>query len=601
MTILTRAIPAVALVISMLVLVMSGAGEFAIPFILVVGILCLALAFQVAQSHGKVRIPFAAWLAILAIGLLALSMLPLPGHLDAATGEIRYAQNNIVRQAIVRGNELGLLKTATVHFAVTRNRAGTFRTLLLAIAVTAVVALAAGMPQRQKKRLFYFSLIFATLVAVAGFCHHWIWPRKKTLWWLLNVAHGKPIGCFINRTHFAGFLALFYPVALATTATTLFRKKWLHAAMAGISFLVIGFVILTSLSRGALLSAAAAVIVVILSLLFSRRFPLRIVALLVCLLLVGATVCSLKAISNTEMRQKVSNRLATLKKPTETASAESRFALWRDSISVWQDYPMIGAGANAFRSVFPAHRMTDGRKNYHHVENEYLEVLTDTGILGALIVFAIAFGLGVRLLAQKREEHDPLEIGLALAGATAAVAVHNAVDFPMHIPLYAISFSLLIGLAFAGRNVAFPLRLPDLTVPCRPLSIVIALTGLIILLSPIFGSASLYSQDSPAYIDSPKRHPAEVVELLSSAPTSWEVWRRLGHAASVSGNPRNYKFAADCIARASTYDPKNYLLWEQLGYARLAQGNRLASERAFERMQTLRAWKTRPVINSNNY
>jgi hypothetical protein len=50
-------------------------------------------------------------------------------------------------------------------------------------------------------------------------------------------------------------------------------------------------------------------------------------------------------------------------------------------------------------------------------------------------------------------------------------------------------------------------------------------------------------------------------------------------------------FTRHCVEQAVRYDPKNYLLWERVGYLRRAQGDKEGAREAFATMKALRSWK----------
>jgi O-antigen ligase len=49
---------------------------------------------------------------------------------------------------------------------------------------------------------------------------------------------------------------------------------------------------------------------------------------------------------------------------------------------IWAAYPIAGAGANAFRMVYPQYRTASSAGFMTHAHNEYAQLLCETGVIG---------------------------------------------------------------------------------------------------------------------------------------------------------------------------------------------------------------------------
>ena len=80
--------------------------------------------------------------------------------------------------------------------------------------------------------------------------------------------------------------------------------------------------------------------------------------------------------------------------------------------------------------------------------NDYLQIVSDTGVVGATIGLAFVVLLFVRALRRARSQDD-FRRGLALAslGGCFAVLVHSLFDFTLHTTANALLFLILAGLA----------------------------------------------------------------------------------------------------------------------------------------------------------
>ena len=596
----------IAIFIPVLLLSIWSGGVFAFSIYIAAGFLCLASAVSIIKIHTttehnnktNITIPTLCWITI--ILFLAISAMPLPGKMDALTGSKRYEQNNTVRTFLSEAKKAGTVENNTAHFSISRNRSGTLRILLLAVSMLGTSILSASLPVPFKKKYIGLLAVFFTLLSAAGFIHQWILPEEKTIWWLFNVEHGRPVGGFINRTHYAGFIAMGCPINLVLFLNSLTRKKWGPAALCGIAFLITGFAVSASLSRGALLACAVSLIIITFLILFKGRLIVSIPLCLSACLLVCCIAIGIAKIPNDELKNTIITRIETLRDPLKTDSAKSRLAVWRAATKIWRDYPILGVGANGFRMLFPQYRTKTDRKPFSHTENEYVELLTDTGLLGTLMTCALVIAIFARWRSNIRELL-PSEISLAVGGATIVVAIHNAMDFPMHEPLYAIVYSSIIGLVLSQPAPAMTQNrhLSGLSIQSGIIATVLSACGFLILLSLAIFRTTQYKLDSPAFIE--QANEKELVSALSASPTSWYTWALFGTHIYKKGTDNAILLGEKCLARAAEYDPNNYLLWETVGNTRLRMGDEEGAKNAFARMTKLREWKKGKQINKDKY
>lgn len=594
-------LPITSLACSIVFLAIWGAGVFVSSLCIVVCVLSATAAVVLWRSgggddEGAIRLTMPGLMWIVLVVLLLLSAIPLPGRLDMLTGPRRYKQNQEVRAAVAEAVKLEVVKPVDVHFSVTRNRAGTLRIILLAVAMLAAGVLGAFLTSRQRSTFAWFLVVLLALTAVAGFLHEWVWPKPKTLWWLWQVAHGQPLGAFINRTHHAGFVALGAPLALTIMAYSLTLRRIGLAVLAAAAYACMVFGVATSLSRGAVVALVAGSLAVIGMLAFrqpTRRFALSFIAIL---LIAGAAAYGVWRVPEDSVREKVMTRLETLLDPTETDSAQFRFTVWKDSLSVWKDYAVLGVGANGFRMVYPQYRTGIERKFFSHTENEAVGLLVEGGILGLLVGTVMLVTLGRSWLSALRlcKREEALFIGIG--GCLAVVAAHNLLDFPLRAPVYAIVVAALVGMvvsrAASGIHIS---SLVDLGIDGKIASSWFAAIAIFVTLGCVAWGTRPYNLDSFDAVASADVRTA--ARMLVRSPTWGEAWLALGNGVLRPGRPETSSLAANCADRAVALDPNNYLLWEQAGYLRYGIGDRAGADSAFARMKELRPWKEPPDMD----
>ena len=252
-------------------------------------------------------------------------------------------------------------------------------------------------------------------------------------------------GPYVNRNHFAGYLVMALPLALAFAAEALERLReawrrrrvgWLalgeaagNAAIrrtAEAMVLMVG--LLAARSRGGLM--AFAVSAASFPLAFRRRRRLALLAIVLVTLLGTAWVGVAGLVRDFEHR----------------GLRSSRVQLWTDVLRLAPRFALLGAGLNSFGMLYPFHQTLWRGEWYGEAHNEYLQALIDLGLPGALITLALVITLlGSALRAAPRSALDA-----GLLGSVIASCSHALVDFNWQIPANAATFVALAGLVMGG-------------------------------------------------------------------------------------------------------------------------------------------------------
>ena len=551
---------------------------------------------------GNARhITLSPWVLIAALGwlLVVVSAVPLPGHMDIVGGPRRYAQNNRVREAVAIARETRVSNAPAPHFSISRNRAGSLRIAILIAMAVAAANLSAMSTMIARRRYLYFLALLVGGFAATGLLHQWfIRPPDRMVWWFFRIpdsAGSRPVGCFLNRDHYAGFISLLATIPLVLLGNAIVRRRWLEIPVLVICLIIATLAVVASLSRGAFLAYCSSLFITILIGFRTRRRPLRlfIAAALLCLLVTGSLAMVSRLAPNHRTVRAVTERLSTLRNPLATHSGQSRLSMWADSLTIWARYPLLGAGGDSFRMVYPSYRNRTDREASEHAENEYLEFLADTGMLGVLMLGCMI----VAILREWKRNYPNLRAGgisLAVSGSCIAAGVHNFLDFPLHTTLYTLVFSSLLGLTLSSP-INQPLNREKYSLRLHygiPAGLMIFVGILCILVATILKGVPLI-RDNSRYVAhrASLNDDRELVNCLSGAPTSWFAWYSFARLGSQNFTVGDDQFARFCIEQAVKYDPKNYLLWERVGYLRRRHGDKDGADEAFAAMQDLRSWK----------
>jgi O-antigen ligase len=136
---------------------------------------------------------------------------------------------------------------------------------------------------------------------------------------------------------------------------------------------------------------------------------------------------------------------------SETASRQNsnRLAIWRGTVALIKDHPIVGIGFGAFPIAFPAYHDASGSWIPQEAHNDYLELMAGGGIVA--VGFALWFAVIFSRKAWQRLAHsaDPFRRAAsfgALIGLV-GVGIHSVVDFGLHATVNALVCIALIVIA----------------------------------------------------------------------------------------------------------------------------------------------------------
>ena len=316
---------------------------------------------------------------------------------------------------------------------------------------------------RRLRTLVRTLIIFGFLLAVFGIIQFFVSPER--IFGLRETRQSLAFGPFINRHHFAGCMemALALPLGLLLSGAIEREKYIIYGFAAGL----MGIAVILTNSRGGMLSLVAEVMfLVIVSGLARRRSEregkresrVRTVALraglgvgLLAVLFTGVLFFG---------GEEALNRLVG------TANAEDpttgRLHFWRGTVDIIREHPLLGTGLGAFSLAYTRYDTSNGRLyRLEQAHNDYLQTLSDAGIVGALlgVVFLVAL---FRMAFRRMQSESTFRRGTAL-GALAGcfgVLVHSFFDFPLHTTSNALLFLVMAALATVNGRVEPPSRRP---------------------------------------------------------------------------------------------------------------------------------------------
>jgi O-antigen ligase len=297
--------------------------------------------------------------------------------------------------------------------------------------------------------------IFGFLLAVFGLTQSF---TTSKVYWIRELPQSQPFGPFINRHHFAGYmeLALALPLGLVFSGSLEKEKRFIYLFAVGLMSVAL---IMTN-SRGGLISLIAEIVFLVAVGGFRRRHTRRTLvgkkpnikgAAIRGGLALALVVVVLGAVTFLGGDNGLSRLLGSIQTDDPTTG---RAHFWSVTVDIIKTHPILGVGLGAFSVVYTGYDSRNGLFRLEQAHNDYLQVLSDGGIVGAALGLVFVVSL-FRMGFARRESHDRFRRGVAtgaLAGCF-AVLVHSFFDFTLHTPSNALLFLILAALATINGRV----------------------------------------------------------------------------------------------------------------------------------------------------
>src|SRR5262245_40875056 len=331
-----------------------------------------------------------------------------------------------------------------------------------------------------------FLIFFGLGLAVFGLIQHFTWNGK--FFWVigLRAPPPSPFGPFVNHNHFAGFVEMLTPIPLVLILRRAVRGEL--AILYGFAAAMMGLAVVMSLSRGGMISLVASLMFVVAFGFRPRKtewgmrnadrgmrnktfnpdfdpaverthksairnpIPLaasRAGAMVVMLFTIGAGVWWVGA---DPVIRRVEKGELTLDSPDNQSSGQpgketffqSRGRIWRDTAAMIRANWVAGVGLGAYQTAYPIYTLRDGTTVTSQSHNDYLQILADAGIFGAIIALLFIF-LVARDTLRASRHRNPVMAATALGASSGlfALMVHSLFDFNLQIPSNALLFLVL--------------------------------------------------------------------------------------------------------------------------------------------------------------
>jgi O-antigen ligase len=303
--------------------------------------------------------------------------------------------------------------------------------------------------QKRLQKIVLTIIIFGGLMAFYGILQRLAAPEG--IYGVRPTPHAMPFASFVNQHHFAAFMNM----TLGLTLGFLFGKgvKKDKNLLLIIAALIMGIALLFTGSRGGFLSFLGVLGFLAAPRILEKKDEshtletgggkskiLLIAGVLALILVIFGAVIMLGGDQSLF-------RSIGLANPDDVSSGRAYF--WSIALKIFLDYPILGAGLDAFGVAFTRYDTESGAYRVEEAHNDYLQILADAGILGFICVAAFVY-LFFKKAASTIETAENDFRKSAARGALAGcfgILIHSFFDFPLRTPSNAFFFLVLVTIA----------------------------------------------------------------------------------------------------------------------------------------------------------
>jgi O-antigen ligase len=398
---------------------------------------------------GKIDFPLPLWILPF-FCLVLFQTIPLPERI------VSWLSPNRLLPGLQAGLAAGATHRTTLSLYPHDTLLGCFK---LAAYLAAFGLAAYAFEARERKTVLAPGLIVLGSLEAAYGIVQYLTGYQKIFGFTKQFYTEDATGTYINHNHFAGFLELVIPFAAMMVFYNLPSRSSrgiterqrgraggyspsLHPRVLFYAFLVILLLIAVVFSRsrmGIFSVLASLILMAFLGQLGGGRRAWMVITLLV---IAGAMTYAIWI-----GLDPVISRFEALT-PSGLENPYGRAAIWKQASGIIRDYPAVGTGLGTFVVAFRRYQTSSLDVVIDHAHNDYVEVATDTGILGAGLLFIPIMGLLIKMIlacAGARSAYRR-SVLLACIGSTAALLIHSTMDFNLQIPANALLFAVVLGI-----------------------------------------------------------------------------------------------------------------------------------------------------------
>ena len=359
-----------------------------------------------------------------------------------------------IAQCITLTNSAGTLSSLSLDPESTRSAVTTLFFLVAAFWIAANFFATSA----RINALVSFLIVFGFIIAFLGLIQ--LLTESGDRLWFRPVQYGSGYltGPFVNHNHFAGFVELIIPLPVSLLMMRVHRQ---YLIFYGFAAVLMAIALILSASRAGMISGGATFLFTLgLGAIYNRRVQnlgntahlksrfASIRPLIPGVAIFGAMVVAIAAGSAWVGLAPVVDRIADSTvgrgdQPAETFES-SRGWIWKTTVVMIKANPFTGVGVGAYETAYPKYSDKNETMVIDRAHNDYLQVLSDTGIVGGAIGlwFLFTFAYNVKRLFLC-EDKSLVTIAIGCAAAVFSLLIHSVFDFNLQLPSMALIFLIL--------------------------------------------------------------------------------------------------------------------------------------------------------------
>jgi O-antigen ligase len=249
-----------------------------------------------------------------------------------------------------------------------------------------------------------------------------------------------------------------------------------------------------------------------------------------------------------------------------------KFQIWREALALVPSYPVFGIGLGGFEAAFNHYKTFHGTGTFLHAENEYLQWLLETGIIGFVLGATLLAAVCVRFFKIDNRVSDSLFMAGCLAGV-AALAAHACVEFVLQVPATGLLGVVLFGCALGMHEKAHkPIVPKPAGLPRILMRITLAFALLCVGGFQAFAAVEWHRGKTTREIE---HYRASLGLWRLNSKRSLALAKTYENVPSAPNGRRNHLAAREVLNRALFWDPYNWELRLERAWVDIADAETL--------------------------
>ena len=272
----------------------------------------------------------------------------------------------------------------------------------------------------------------------------------------------RPFGPFVNPNHFAGWMLMALPLALALfydslqrmleemaarrenrialVGTPLFSRTVLFAFVS----VLMGLSLIMTRSRSGIAALAAASVLIGWIVIKRQKSSRAKAVVAVCLLAVMAATAAWAGLDT------VVGKFIDSSDGQGLGATSGRLVAWSDTVRIIRDFPLTGTGFNSYGTAMAVYQSGVRELHFQEAHNDYLQLAAEGGLLVGIPIMATIALFSVSVRRRFREAPKVgssywLRVGAVIG--LLAIALQSAFDFSLQMPGNAALFAVVAAIA----------------------------------------------------------------------------------------------------------------------------------------------------------